>query len=115
MYTTYALVAQATEGKLKLDKPIGNYVRGLSPRLSQLTAHQLMTHSAGMKDRVSPFGLHDEVALATTIRSWKDDYLFTEPGKVMSYSNLGVVLAGFVAQEIEGKPYADVIDLRLLK
>lgn len=115
MYTTYALAALAQEGKLKLDEPIGSYVKGLSPKLSQVTAHQLMSHSAGIRDDAPAFGTHDEAMLATTVRGWTDDYLFTDPGKVMSYSNPGLTLAGFVVQEVGGKPYADVISERLLK
>jgi CubicO group peptidase (beta-lactamase class C family) len=115
MYTTYALVALAKEGKLDLNQPIGKYVTGLSPRLSQVTAHQLMSHSAGMRDEAPAYGLHDESALASTVRSWKDDYLFTEPGQVMSYSNPGLTLAGFLVQELSGKPFADVIAERLFK
>ncbi len=115
MYTTYALVALAEEGKIKLDSQIGNYVNGLSPKLSQVTAHQLMSHSAGVKDDAPAFGPHDESTMATTVRSWKDDYLFTEPGRIMSYSNPGLTLAGFVLQEVGGKSYADQISERLFK
>jgi CubicO group peptidase (beta-lactamase class C family) len=45
MYSTAALVTLAEEGKLKLDLPIGTYVKGLSPKLAQLTAHQLIIES----------------------------------------------------------------------
>jgi CubicO group peptidase (beta-lactamase class C family) len=115
MYTTYTLVALAEEGKLKLDEPIGNYIKGLSPKLARVTAHQLMSHTAGMKDEAPAYGPHDESAMATTVHSWKDDYSFTEPGQVMSYSNPGMTLAGFIVQELGGKPYADQIAERLFK
>jgi CubicO group peptidase (beta-lactamase class C family) len=115
MYTTAALVALAEEGKLKLDEPIGNHVKGLSPRLAQTTAHQLMTHSAGIRDAAPSFGAHDESALATTVRSWKDDYFFTDPGKVMSYSNPGLTLAGFVVEEVGGRPFAKQVAERLFE
>jgi CubicO group peptidase (beta-lactamase class C family) len=115
MYTTYALAALAEEGKIKLDAPVGNYVKGLSPRLSQVTAHQLMTHTAGIRDAAPSYGRHDESALAETVRSWTDDYLYNEPGKMMSYSNPGITLAGLVVEEVGGKRYADQISERLFK
>lgn len=113
--TAAALVSLAEEGKIKLNEPIGIYVKGLSPKLSQLTLHQLLSHTAGMQDGASDFGLHDDSALGNFIRTWTDDYLFTEPGRIFSYSNLGYDLAGLVLEEVTGKPYADAMDEVLFK
>lgn len=115
MFTTAALVSLAEEGKLKLDEPIGKYTTGLHGKLSRLTAHQLMSHTGGMRDEAPAFGSHDETALAATVRAWGDDYLFTEPGRVMSYSNPGLTLAGYVVEQVAKAPYADVIEQRLFK
>lgn len=115
MYTAAVLTTLAEEGKLKLDEPIGNYIKGLSPKLSQVTAHQLMSHTAGLKHESPSYGKHDESAMATTVRSWKDDYSYIEPGRVLSYSNPGFALAGVLIEEVGGKPYADQISERLLK
>jgi CubicO group peptidase (beta-lactamase class C family) len=116
MFTAAALVTLAEQGKIKLDAPIGNYVKGLFPKLSALTAHQLLTHTAGLRDEGNePIGLHDDSALASYVLSWKDNYFFTDPGKIYSYSNPGFRLAGFVVQEISGKPYADVMEEIIFK
>jgi CubicO group peptidase (beta-lactamase class C family) len=115
MFTTAALVSYAEEGALKVNDPIGKYASGLHGRIAKLTAHQLMSHSAGMRDEAPAFGAHDESALAATVRAWGDDYFFTEPGRVMSYSNPGLTLAGFVLEQVAKKPYADVVDERLFK
>src|SRR5260370_3311478 len=40
MLTVAALVAPAEQGKIKLDEPIGKYVKGLSPDISEVTVHQ---------------------------------------------------------------------------
>src|SRR5262249_32673841 len=87
MFTATALISLAEEGKLKLDEPIGKYVDGLNAKIAQLTAHQLLTHTAGIIDEAPMYGDHDDSALGRTIRSWKDDQLFTQPGKIISYSN----------------------------
>jgi CubicO group peptidase (beta-lactamase class C family) len=113
--TAAALVTLAENGKIKLNEPIGAYVKGLSPKLSQLTLHQLLSHTAGMRDGASDFGLHDDSSLGTFIRTWTDDYLFTEPDRIFSYSNLGYDLAGLVLEEVTGKPYADAMDEVLFK
>jgi CubicO group peptidase (beta-lactamase class C family) len=115
MYTDAVLVSLAEEGKLRLDEPISSYVKGLSAKLSQVTTHQLMTHTAGIKDDAPSYGPHDESSMRETVRSWKDDYFFTEPGRVFSYSNPGLTLAGLVAEEVGRKPYADQVSERLFK
>ena len=40
------------------------------------------------------YGSHDESALIRMSSSWKDDRFFTEPGKVYSYSNPGLLARG---------------------
>ena len=107
MFTATALVALEDEGKLKLDEAIGKHVDGLNPKIAGLTAHQLLTHTAGIIDEAPMYGDHDDSAMGRTIRSWKADQLFTEPSKIISYSNPGYWLAGFVAESISKKPFAD--------
>lgn len=110
MLTAAALVTLAEEGKIKLDAPVGNYVKGLSPKLSRVTLHQLLSHTAGIRDGFSFQGLHDDSALADFVRSWTDAYLVAEPGEIFSYSNLGYALAGRVLEEVSGKSYADAMN-----
>jgi CubicO group peptidase (beta-lactamase class C family) len=115
MFTAAALVGLAEDGKLKLEAPIGDYVKDLPKPFAPLTLHHLLTHTAGMADETRMFGALDEAALGREIRGWKADFLFAAPGQVYSYSNPGYRLAGLVAEEVGGKPYADVIAERLLR
>jgi len=114
MFTATALVTLA-EGKLKLDEAIGKHVEGLNPKIAGLTAHQLLTHTSGIIDEAPMYGDHDDSAMGRTIRSWKDDQLFTEPGKIISYSNPGYWLAGFVVEAISGRPFADQMSEAIFK
>jgi len=115
MLTASALVTLAASGKLKLDAPIGDYVKGLNPRLAQITAHQLLSHSAGLRDFAATVTSNDDAALGIQARSWNEDVFFTEPGKIYSYSSPGYWLAGLVVEEAGGKPYADAMDELLFK
>jgi CubicO group peptidase (beta-lactamase class C family) len=115
MFTGAALVALAEKGRIELHQPVGNYVKGLSPRLAQVTAHQLLSHTAGMRDEGAGDGPLEDAALGLLARSWKDDFLFTEPGKIFSYSSPGYWLAGLLIEEAEGKPYADAMNELLFK
>lgn len=113
-FTAAALVSLAKDGKVSLDRPVSDYVTGLSPKLAKVTAAALLSHTAGLKDEPDEWGPHDESALAGYIKSWTDDYCLFDPGQVFSYSNSGMALAGLVLQEAGGKPYADQITERLL-
>ena len=109
VFTAAALVMLQEQGKLKLDQPVGKYVNGLSPKLSAVNAHQLLSHTAGLKEEHPSYGLLDEPALGRTVRSWKDDYSLSRPGQIYSHSNPGYVLAGLLIEELSKKPFASVL------
>ncbi len=115
MFTATALTTLAEEGKIGLHEPVGHYIKGLSPKMSQVTTHQLLTSTAGLKDEALMYGPHDDAALAEGIRAWKDDYFIAAPGQKFFYSNPGYWLAGLVLEEVTGKPFADQMSDRLFK
>ncbi len=113
MLTATALTILADEGRVKLDVPIGTYLEGINARLAKVTAHQLLTHPAGVRDEAPMFGLHDETALGAGIRAMDEGMLFAPPDDVFSYSNPGYWIAGYLAEVVAGKPYADVMQEKL--
>ncbi len=113
MFTAATLVTLAEEGKLTLDAPIGSVITGLDPSIARLTAKQLLSHTAGLRDEAPMFGKNDDEALANGVRAMKADMLFTEPASIYSYSNPGYWIAGFVAEQIANKPYADAVQERI--
>ena len=115
MFTAAALVALANQGKIKLDEPIGNRVKGLNPRIAQATPNHLLSNSAGVRDFAAPFISNDDDALAKMVRGWKDDIFFADQGEVYSYSSAGFWLSGMVVEELTGKPYADAMAEVLFK
>jgi CubicO group peptidase (beta-lactamase class C family) len=115
IFTALALVTLAEQGKVDLNKSLDNYISGLSPRLSKVTAGQLLSHTAGLKDQAESWGPHDESALKDYVLSINDSLFFSEPGEVFSYANPGFAVAGYLAEKESGKNYADLIDDTLLK
>ncbi len=115
MFTATALVGLAVEGKIDLNAAVGRYISGLPPRLSQVTANQLLSHTAGLQDVAPMYGSHDDGALGSGIHSWTDAWLFTSPGKIFSYSNPGYWMAGYLVEVTSGKPYADAMEARVFQ
>jgi CubicO group peptidase (beta-lactamase class C family) len=115
MFTAAALLTLAEQNKIKMNEPIGNRVKGLNARLSQVTPHHLLSNSAGIRDFAAPVISNDDPSLGNMIRSWKDDVFFADQGEIYSYSSAGFWLSGFVVEELQGKPYADAMTELLFK
>jgi CubicO group peptidase (beta-lactamase class C family) len=110
MLTASAVATLEAGGKLDFADTVGKHVHGLDPAIAALTINQILSHTSGLKDAAVMNGRHDDAALGEEIRAWKADWLFTKPGAIYSYANPGYWLAGFVAESIAGKPYADVME-----
>jgi CubicO group peptidase (beta-lactamase class C family) len=115
MLTATALVGLSLEGKIDLNAPIGKYLSGLPPAISAITANQLLSHTAGIHDEAPMYGSHDDSALAAGIRKWTDEWLFTKPGRIYSYSNPGYWMAGYLVEVLSGKPYANAMAGRVFQ
>ena len=115
MITAYSLMSLINEQHLNVQVPIAEYVSDLPPLLAPLTIHQLLSHTAGLKDDDSDYGPHDEGALGQAVCSYDRRHFFTEPGKMFSYSGLGYAVAGVVIEALSKKPYAQVVADRVLK
>ena len=115
VFTAVLLVGLAEERGIKLSEPIGNYVKGLNPKLARVTFQQLLSGTAGLVDGAPVYGPQEESALASTVRSWNDDIFLLEPGTLYSYSNPGYIVAGYAAEEIGGKPYAELMNRRVFR
>lgn len=109
MLTGAAVAAAADRGLLDLQAPLRRYVEGLPPGLREATVHQLLTHTAGVRDESSYFGNHDDAELGRFIRTWTPDMQIAPAGDVYSYSNPGYGLAGYVLERATGQYYADAM------
>jgi CubicO group peptidase (beta-lactamase class C family) len=73
----------------------------------------LLSHTAGLGDRDSGTGSHDDEALGATIRALDASILELPPSAIYSYSSLGYWTAGFLIESIAGKPFAEAVDERV--
>ncbi|MBL8213418.1 MAG: beta-lactamase family protein [Bryobacterales bacterium] len=105
-----SLASLAHQDKLPMNAPIETWLaEHRATPLGKLTAHQLLTHTAGLMDRTLMYGRHDDSALADNVRSLQPDVLFTSPGEIYSYSNLGFAIAGRLLESVTARPFADAV------
>lgn len=114
---TGAVAAElAEQGKLDLRAPISRYVPSLDgKKVGTVTTHQLLTHTAGWLDNATAYGRMGEGALGEVMREVSDTLFITEPGRVISYSNPGFSMAGYVIERAGSERYGTQVDRMILR
>ncbi len=114
---TATLIMQLVEqDKLALDTPIATYLPNdpLHAQWQAITLRQLLSHTAGLRANAGMLAFRkrgsDNIhALRRDVLSaYWDDALKGTPG-TYTYSNLGYVLAGFIAEEVTGETWENLI------
>ncbi len=114
----WILVMQQVEaGKLDLDTDVNRYLGFRIPDAfgKPITLRHLMTHSAGFTERLR--GVFDEGPPAPTegvLRANIPERVYA-PGESMAYSNYGAALAAHIAERSAGKPFAVLVQERILQ
>jgi CubicO group peptidase (beta-lactamase class C family) len=112
--TGTAIMRLVERGDLDLDRAVKDYVPDLrfsdASAIDQVTLRMLLSHTAGLPTAYQPFGRRDPEALEAWVREELPLLPFVaSPGKVHSYSNPGINLAGYIAQAISGKAYTELM------
>ncbi len=116
MVSAATLAQLAADGKLDLQAPIGTYVTEIKGKqVATVSAHQLLTHSAGWLDNAVAYGRMGEGALGEVFREISDTMFFTQPSRVISYSNPGYSMAGYVAERAGGARFATLTEQLVLR
>lgn len=109
--TATALLQMREEGILDLDRPLSAWLPWFRVRTPQspITLHHLLTHTAGLpRDRDDiPSSPYAAVALG-------DRELPIPPGQRFAYSNLGYQLLSLLMEEVEGRPFGEILTRRVL-
>ena len=110
-FTNIALLQLRDEGRLDLVAPVSAYLPWFEVQsdFGPITTHHLMTHTAGLPSGtdVGPHGLYEAWAL-------RELRTGSAPGERFQYSNVGYKTLGFLLEELDGRPYADSIQSRVL-
>ncbi len=117
---TAALVLQLVEeGTIDLDATISEYLPEYPPGPGeQVTIHQLLAHTSGIPSytgfpEMEEFK-RDPFDPDSFIATFWDRELEFEPGSRWSYNNSGYYLLGVILERVTGKPYARLLEERIL-
>ncbi|MBI1318801.1 MAG: serine hydrolase [Candidatus Hydrogenedens sp.] len=119
LFTATAVMQLAEAGKLDFTSDVNTWLgeyalpdQGFGP----ITLNDLLTHTAGFDDRyigMSTLTQEDRLTLAESVRKLRPERIIP-PGKILSYSNYGYTLAGYLVERLSGMPFHQYVDEHIL-
>jgi CubicO group peptidase (beta-lactamase class C family) len=118
VFTAIAVMQLVEQGKLDLDRDVNDYLDFAIPKTypEPVTLRRLLTHTAGFEETLKNLF----VPTAREMRPIRD-YLIAamparifSPGKVPSYSNYGLTLAGYIVERVSGEAFDKYIAAHIL-
>jgi CubicO group peptidase (beta-lactamase class C family) len=107
-FTAAGIMKLRERRKLRLDDPVGQYVKGLHPQVAETTIAQVLSHSAGLtRDGADSGQFADRRPYLSTKELVAELQLppAIAPNTRFKYSNHGFGLLGLVIEAITGEPY----------
>ena len=111
-FTAIAILILEEQGKLKVTDPVSKYIPSY-PNGSNITIHQLLTHTSGIKDFTKMKSLQDiaqkEMTPEQMVDFFKNEPVDFAPGENFEYNNSGYVVLGYIIELTSGGSYEDFI------
>ncbi|MBE2269775.1 MAG: beta-lactamase family protein [Anaerolinea sp.] len=112
--TSTAIMRMVETGQLELDTPIDevlpDFQLSVPGAVSEVTLRKLLTHTAALPTAADHYGSREAAGLREGVYRDVSGYPLVAPvGKLWSYSNPGINLAGYIAEHIGGKPYTQLM------
>src|SRR4051812_9561907 len=118
VFTATAVLQLVEQGKLDLDRDVNDYLDFAIPKTfpEPVTLRRILTHTAGFEETLKNLF----VPSAREMRPLRD-YLVAAmparifpPGKVPSYSNYALTLAGYIVERVSGEPFDKYVAAHIL-
>ncbi|HEY1985735.1 MAG TPA: serine hydrolase domain-containing protein [Terracidiphilus sp.] len=105
-FVALVILQLRAEGKLDLHKPLLDYLPGLPivTEFGPITVHHLLTHTSGLPDNL---GVFQSDPAARLVQGFK-------PGEHFHYCNAGFDILGMLAAKLDGKPWRECVQQRIL-
>ena len=125
LFTSTMILMLAEAGKLGLDEPVGRYLSDFDGPAGRVTIRQLLNHTSGIAqyDRVASLdqalneGLPNyehPMSAEAMLKACCQGELVAEPGTRFDYNNADYLLLGRIIERLDGRPYAESLQARLL-
>jgi CubicO group peptidase (beta-lactamase class C family) len=117
LFTATAVMQLVEQGRIDLDADVNTYLDFRLPDsyAEPITMRHLLTHTAGFDERLlgssaSRRRPEDVLTPRQYLTSPDAARRVRPPGRVISYSNYGMALAGYIVERVSSKPFAQYVD-----
>ncbi|MCY1079289.1 serine hydrolase domain-containing protein [Archangium lansingense] len=119
LFTWTAVMQLAEQGRLDLDADVNTYLRDFQIPATwrqPITLRHLLCHTAGFEERLpATVSSADELAPLGKLLTRSMPARVHPPGEVGAYSNYGAMLAGYIIEQVSGRPFEQYIEENILK
>ncbi|KAA1181575.1 serine hydrolase domain-containing protein [Paenibacillus sp. B2(2019)] len=129
IFTAIAVCQLVERGLISFESRLSDYLKKVEFPLfsSEITIHQLLTHSSGIPD------YFDETIMDDFEELWKTQPMYTlrqledfvpmfrnlpmmwTPGERFHYNNAGYIVLGLLVEELSGMSFSDYVELHIFK
>jgi CubicO group peptidase (beta-lactamase class C family) len=120
LFTWTAVMQLAEQGKVDLNADVNIYLLDFKipdTYLQPVTLAHLLTHTAGFESRNEGLFVRQPEEIIS-LRDYLVRYIparIYPPGQITAYSNYGTALAGYIVEQVSGKPYEEYVDESIFK
>ncbi len=112
-FTAAAIMTLEMQGKLKTEDPLGKYLDGVPPDKSDITLHNLLTHTSGLVPDVGRD--YDIAERDLTVKKILALPLEFASGERFEYSNVNYTLLAALIEKLSGQTYEQYLHEHLFK
>jgi CubicO group peptidase (beta-lactamase class C family) len=118
MITAMAALSLVDEHRLNLHQPVTDYVPWFAVQppyhASSITTHDLLTHRSAIPSAAPISCPTGPSAIEDFFREKNPMGLYGPPARYHNYSNTGYAMGGLVIETVDGRPYDEVVQARVV-
>lgn len=108
-FTASAILKLVEQGKIKTSDKISTYFAQTPIDKSDITIHQLLTHTSGISNRVGGFR-YDEASKEQFLKEFFESELQSKPGTKHQYANANYIILTAIIESVSGQTYSSFLN-----
>lgn len=108
-FTASAILKLVEQGKIKTSDKISSYFSQTPIDKSDITIHQLLTHTSGISNRTGGFR-YDEASKEQFLNEFFESELQSKPGTKHQYANANYIMLTAIIESVSGQTYSSFLN-----
>ena len=108
-FTASAILKLVEQGKIKTSDKISTYFAQSPIDKSDITIHQLLTHTSGISNRTGGFR-YNEASKEQFLKEFFESELQSKPGTKYQYANANYIMLTVILESISGQTYSSFLN-----